>query len=249
MAKSQPRGELAQARAGDPVGTGERSGDRAVRWIYSAPNIVGAALALTVTGLFLTGVISGVLVPALIVGAYVLGAVATPRPRGLHAGGAYVGGLDPGEVRKELREIEREAASRLPQELAAKVSSIHATIDEMLPLIASSAVDPAQLFAVERTVSDYLPSALDAFLRLPRTYATSHAVAKGKTPADLLGEQLDLIDDKMREISIAIAGDDVGRLLAQGRFLEERFGRGDRALELPVAGNAEQAAGSSSHSA
>ena len=74
-------------------------------------------------------------------------------------------------------------------------------------------------------MSEYLPQTIDNYLTLPRAYANSHVVSNGKTAGQLLGDQLDLIDEKMKEIADAIARDDVGKLLAQGRFLEERFGR------------------------
>ncbi len=220
--------------AGEPAGT--RNSDFLARWFYGAPNLVGAVLAIGVVGLFLGGLIAGPLVPALAAGAYLVGAIGTPRPRGLRGHG-YQGGLDGIAVRDELAGLERQATRRLPERLAVKVQSIATTIREMLPLLETTSVPRDQLFAIDRTVSDYLPTALDNFLRLPRTYATTHVVVDGKTPADLLGEQLDLIDEKMREISAALAKDDVGKLLAQGRFLEDRFGRHEQitvpSAELP----------------
>jgi hypothetical protein len=228
-----------RTRVGELGGT--RKADFVARWFYGAPNLVGAVLAIGVVGLFLGGLISGPLVPAIAAGSYLVGALATPRPRGLR-GHTYEGGLDSAGVRDELAAIERQAGHRLPAPLATKVASIATTIREMLPLIETTTVPRDQLFAVDRTVSDYLPTALDNFLRLPRTYATTHVVVDGKTSADLLGEQLDLIDEKMHEISTALAKDDVGRLLAQGRFLEDRFGRHER-LDVP-SGEVEQTADS-----
>jgi hypothetical protein len=111
--------------------------------------------------------------------------------------------------------------------------SIQSTILDILPKLPNTTIDRQDLFALERTVSDYLPTTLDNYLTLPRAYASSHVVANGKTAEQLLGEQLDLIDQKMKEISDAVAKDDVGKLLAQGRFLEERFGRNSD-LALPA---------------
>jgi hypothetical protein len=208
-----------------------------VRWFYGAPNLVGAAGAVAVTGAFVVGVLSGPLVAPLVIGAYVLGAVATPRPKGLAAGGnsAALGtgsSLNIPALEQELQDIVVEAGSRLPNDLAQRVDAIAQTITEMLPLV-QGASDREQLFVIERTVTDYLPTSLDNYLRLPRTYATTHTVADGKTPAALLADQLDLINEKMAEISTALASDDAGKLLSQGRFLEERFGRGDSSLSLP----------------
>jgi len=206
--------------------------ERVVRWFYGAPNLVGIVLALCGLVLFIGGVIHGWLVPPIVVGLYLVGAVATPRPRGI--GDFAVGGdLDPDRVKKALAEIVDTAQKRLPDELASKVVAIQATILDLLPKLKASSIDRQDLFAVERTVSAYLPQTLDNYLTLPRSYADSRTVSGGKTARQLLAEQLDLIGQKMQEVSEAVAKDDVAKLLAQGRFLEERFGR-NKELELPA---------------
>jgi hypothetical protein len=209
-------------------------GDRLLRWFYGVPNIVGTVLALVGLGLFLGGVIHGWLVPPIVAGLYLIGAVVTPRPRGIGGLAAGAGGLDAGQMTNALARMTAEARQRLPEELAAKVAAIQPTIVDLLPRMTASSIDPRDLFAVERTVSTYLPQTLDNYLTLPRAYANTHEVAPGKTPRQLLGEQLDLIEQKMQEISDAVAKDDVGKLLAQGRFLEERFGT-NTDLALPAA--------------
>jgi hypothetical protein len=208
--------------------------DRLVRWFYGVPNIVGLVLALVGLGLYLGHVVHGWLVPPIIIGLYLIGAVVTPRPRGIGGLAAASGGLDAGQMTNALAKMTAQARSRLPDELAAKVAAIQQTIVDLLPRMSASAIDPRDLFAVERTVSTYLPQTLDNYLTLPRVYAKTHQVSGGKTPEQLLGDQLDLIEQKMQEISDAVAKDDVGKLLTQGRFLEERFGRSDD-LDLPAA--------------
>jgi hypothetical protein len=207
--------------------------DRVVRWFYGVPNIVGIALALSGLGLYIGGVIEGWLVPLIVVGLYLIGAIAAPRPRGI--AGAHIGSgdLDPRQIEGELDRIVAQAQRRLPGELAAKVVAIQTTILDLLPRINASAIDRRDLFALERTVAEYLPQTLNNYLTLPRVYADSHAVADGKTPRELLAGQLDLIEEKMQEISEAVAKDDVDKLLAQGRFLEDRFGKNTE-LALPA---------------
>jgi hypothetical protein len=207
--------------------------DRAVRWFYGAPNMVGAALALGGLALFLAGVIHGVLVVPIVAALYVLGAIATPRPSGLGSLVDPDGSLDARQLGDALDRLVEESGKRLPDDLAAKVARIRATILDILPKASASTIDRQDLFALERTVTDYLPSTIDAYLTLPRAYADSRIVQDGKTAKDLLGGQLDLIEEKMEAISDAVARDDLNKLLAQGRFLEDRFGRND-ALGLPV---------------
>jgi hypothetical protein len=199
-------------------------GDRVVRWFYGLPNLVGIALALVGLGVFIGGVIHGVLVAPIVAGLYLLGAIATPRPRLLRGLGSAGGSLDAGQLRSALGRLEHESAKRLPADLAAKVAQICETILEILPKVDTSTIDRQDLFALERTVTEYLPHTLDAYLTLPRAYANSRVVQDGKTPKDLLAAQLDLIEEKMQAISEAVSKDDLNKLLAQGRFLEDRFG-------------------------
>jgi hypothetical protein len=210
-------------------------GDRLLRWFYGIPNMVGIVLALVGLGLYIGGAIGGFLVPLIVIGLYLLGAVVTPKPKGIGGLSTLSGDLDPGQIRSQLNQIAAESQKRLPAELAAKVVSIEATILDILPKLDASTIDRQDLFALERTASAYLPQTLDNYLTLPRAYAKSHVVANGKTAEQLLAGQLDLIDEKMEAISDAVAKDDVGKLLAQGRFLEDRFGR-NTDLALPAAG-------------
>ena len=55
----------------------------------------------------------------------------------------------------------------------------------------------------------------------------------GKTPQQLLREQVQLLDEKLDEIADAVHQHDTDRLLANGRFLEERFGKDSGGLSLP----------------
>jgi hypothetical protein len=83
---------------------------------------------------------------------------------------------------------------------------------------------------VGRTATDYLPSALQAYLNLPRAYATLHKMPNGKTADQVLGDQLTLLSSKMDEVADAVHKKDSDALLANGRFLEEKFGASPLAL-------------------
>ena len=209
--------------------------ERALRWLYGLPNMVGMVLAIAGIVLFIAGVISGTLVVPIVVGLYLIGALLTPRPKGLDLAGVN-GALDTGRLKKMLDQIADQSRRRLPQELFAKVDAIRTTIVDMLPRLETTSMSRDDLFAVERTVTDYLPTTLNAYLRLPKAYASTRVIRSGKTASALLGEQLDLIDEKMQEVAEAVAKDDVGKLLAQGRFLEERFKRNDELNISPGAG-------------
>jgi hypothetical protein len=208
--------------------------DRVARWFYGLPNMVGAGLAVGGLAAFIAGVLHGWLVIPIVAGLYAFGAVATPRPKGLTGLVSPDGSLDAGKLRSSLEKLTRESGRRLPPELAAKVGQISQTILEILPKVQTSTIDRQDLFALERTVAEYLPNTIDAYLTLPRAYANSRVVQDGKTAKDLLGDQLDLIEEKMEAISEAVSKDDLNKLLAQGRFLEDRFGT-NRELSIGAA--------------
>jgi hypothetical protein len=100
----------------------------------------------------------------------------------------------------------------------------------ILPHYADFPPGSPDLFVVGRTATDYLPSALQAYLSLPRAYAALHKMQNGKTADQVLDEQLTLIGGKMDEVADAVHKKDTDALLANGRFLEEKFGASPLAL-------------------
>ena len=79
-----------------------------------------------------------------------------------------------------------------------------------------------------------MPSALQAYLDLPGSYADNHVMSNGKTPLMLLSDQLDVLAVEINEIAEAVNRADTDRLVVNGRFLAEKFGR--NALDLREGG-------------
>ena len=94
-----------------------------------------------------------------------------------------------------------------------------------------SAIDPT-VNLIRQTALHYVPQALDAYLAIPRMYAERVPVQDGKTARQVLIEQLRMIDQKMRDTAEAMYHDDADRLLANARFLQDRFA--DSNLKVPV---------------
>ena len=200
-------------------------------YLYSTKNLVGSALALVGLALFFTGVV-GALWPVVVVGLYIVGVLVAPgnKTYDLHSG------WDPGDVRKALGEQMKTIGGKVPDEVVAKVSSIQDTILTLLPRVERLPAGSEDLFIVQRTALEYLPTALEAYLHLPRAYATLKPVENGKTASKVLLDQLTLLEGKMNEISDDIARNDSDRPLANGRFLAEKFGRSE--LQAPEGGAA-----------
>jgi hypothetical protein len=142
-------------------------------------------------------------------------------------------GLDVPAIGRALDGAMQMTSGRLPSDIQLKVTEIRREIIELLPRTTTFAFGSEDLYVIERTATDYLPTTLQAYLTLPDAYATTRVLQDGRTPLQLLREQLQLLDDRLDEITEAVREQDSDRLLANGRFLEERFGRRPGGLALP----------------
>jgi len=199
----------------------------ALRYLYSGKNIVGSTLALFGLLLFFTGAISSIFWPFVVAAMYGVGALLAPGPPKVALGGTS---FDPESIRRSLQRQLNIANGKLSPQLQSKLQDIADTIMGILPHYADFPPGSPDLFVVGRTATDYLPSALQAYLNLPRAYATLHKMQNGKTADQILGDQLTLLASKMNEVADAVHKKDSDLLLANGRFLEEKFGTSPLAL-------------------
>ena len=111
-----------------------------------------------------------------------------------------------------------EPRTELPIDVQVKVEQIPRKVDVLLGHADRFPPFSHDLYLVRQTASDYLPRTIEAYLSLPRQAA--------QRPATLqeLRAQLDLLDHKLDEIAQDLQRQDMDRLLANRRFLEERFG-------------------------
>ena len=201
-----------------------------LRYLYSGKNIVGSALALLGLGLFFTGVITSFFWPFVVIAMYGVGALLAPGPPKVALGGTS---FDPQSIRSSLQHQLGIANGKLSPPLQAKLQEIADTIMGILPHYAEFPAGSPDLFVVGRTATDYLPSALQAYLSLPRAYAALHKMPNGKTADQVLDDQLTLLATKMDEVADDVHKKDSDALLANGRFLEEKFGPSSLALPQP----------------
>ena len=194
------------------------SGQRLLRYLYSNKNLVGSAGGLAGLALYFTGLV-GDLWPVVVGGLYGVGALATPPTRtfDLHSG------LDPGNLNRAMAEQERRLRGRVPDDVLAAVGRVHGQVREVLERRHALPPGSHDAFVVERTALDYVPTALESYLNLPRGYANRVPVSNGRTPRQILLDQLALLESKLGEVVEAIAKGDTDRLLAHGRFLEDAF--------------------------
>ncbi|MGV1009277.1 MAG: hypothetical protein ACOYBY_11810 [Dermatophilaceae bacterium] len=127
-----------------------------------------------------------------------------------------------------LRAVDRvEAQARegkVPSMVMARLSRVTRTVRETIPRMDRLGAGSAQAYNVMATATDYLPEAIGGYLRLPRSWADSRPVDRGKTPLMILIDQLDLLGLTMDKIFDAINRADAEALVVHGRFLQEKFG-------------------------
>ena len=136
--------------------------------------------------------------------------------------------LDPRRVERDLRRQLSLIDHRVPRHIELRVREITTTITDVLPRARDLGPASRDLFVLQRTADDYLPTALQTYLNLP----PGAVVSGGKTADQVLTEQLDVIAGQMRDIKAAIQRKDSDALVAHGRFLEDKFGR-PATLSLP----------------
>jgi hypothetical protein len=193
------------------------------RWLlffYSTQNIVGSLLGILGLALFFLGII-GQYWFFIVIGLYGIGVLATPRSPTYELG--LQNQLTVDDIRKGLEALVQKIRGKVPKDILSKVESIKSSILEVLPQILDLSNSDYNVYLIKQTALDYLPEALSNYLNLPAAYATLHPVKDGKTARQLLSEQLDLLDQEMKEVVQDVYSNDIARLTAHGRFLQDKF--------------------------
>ena len=119
--------------------------------------------------------------------------------------------------------------------MTARVNRIAKTVDDMAPRLDRLGGGTAQAHTVVATATSYLPEAVGGYLRLPRDFADTRVINRGKTSLMILCDQLDLLGVTLDKISDAVSRADAVALVAHGQFLAEKFQTSSIAL-APEAG-------------
>jgi hypothetical protein len=119
---------------------------------------------------------------------------------------------------------------KLPASVRLKVGQIQRKAQELLRYASQFPVGSEDLYLVQATVNDYVPATLHAYMAMPPGSDRVAVTADGKTPWQVLWEQLSVIERKLDEITWGLHRRNGERMVANGRFLEERFKQGDKDL-------------------
>lgn len=129
-------------------------------------------------------------------------------------------------IRVRLEALRVRVAGRVDPEAEARIASIAdsllAALDRLLRTAHES--DP-MLYDVRRIALEYLPEAVEHYLALPPDMARSEPMLHGKTAQSVLHEQLDILDQSLRQMLNSLYRDDAQALAVHARFLKEKFAR------------------------
>jgi hypothetical protein len=140
------------------------------------------------------------------------------------------------DVEGGLHALPARLAGRLPVEAEEATTRICALLLEALPRVSGGG---EQEYLVRRAATDYLPRTLRTYLSLPTDWARTTPIDGSRTAADVLLSQLAALEQAARSMLDAALAADGDALLANGRFLADRFpgatdgGAGSGGLTLP----------------
>lgn len=123
-----------------------------------------------------------------------------------------------------------------PSVVAARVRRVTATVRDTLPRLEVVGLGSDQGYSVMATATDYLPEAVNGYLRLPRRFADTRPVDGPRTSLMVLVDQLDLLGATMDRVFDAVCRDDATALVAHARFLDSKFGHASTGGGLDLAG-------------
>ncbi|HXR44380.1 MAG TPA: hypothetical protein VN759_06200 [Pseudolysinimonas sp.] len=194
------------------------------RWLGSTKNLVGSGLGVAALALeFTVGL--GPFWPIVVVASYGVGALLAPRDRVSLKLGLGDDATAP-QLQEQLRLLEASLhgeAGRLDADAEAVVTKILGTLGDIVARWDDLAVAPEQRHTVQAMITDYLPTSLQTYLNLPRTFALSTRVAGKKTAHDELMDQLGILDTESGKIRDAVYSKEVDSLADQSRFLRQKF--------------------------
>lgn len=129
-----------------------------------------------------------------------------------------------------------DAETRLPEAQRTQAARIRRKAAALLARRSSFSAASRDLHVVERTLEEYLPATVTAYLALSPGAAASTPLPDGRTGRQALQDQLDILESRLDQVANDLWQVNVGRLLANERFLEEHVGPGpDGELTIPPA--------------
>lgn len=190
-----------------------------LRFLLSDKNLAGLGLAAVVMFLYIINLVTGLGLLLAPVG-YAVGLLCVPDSRTQLALPSY-------ESTEQRLAWLTSCIQKLPKDASQKLQDILSVAQELLPRLKEMEKDGTLLgehrATFKRTITEYLPVAVESYLKLPALYARTVKVKDNKTAQVLLCEQLDLLHNHVLEIQSAVLSQEIGNLLLNGKFLQQKF--------------------------
>ncbi|WP_345710928.1 hypothetical protein, partial [Kineococcus glutinatus] len=123
--------------------------------------------------------------------------------------------------------VRRVEVAAMPPGAVAAVREVADVVGPLLERTAGPGADARVAHDLQALAGEYLPTAVEDYLRLPPDVATTRRGPGGLTAAEELAEQLALLLEGARQLREAVLAADAERLTTQRRFLEAKFRRSD----------------------
>ncbi|MEM9777699.1 MAG: hypothetical protein AAF902_24190 [Chloroflexota bacterium] len=134
------------------------------------------------------------------------------------------------EVKNILDAYLNSIKGKLSDDILKRVVSIRNSLNEIFPHIQDINSASSDIYVVRQTAIKYLPETLDNYLQLSPRLAKERKLNNGKTAHATLLEQLDILDQELKDTIVDIHNKDSKALLAHGRFLKSKFEKSSLSL-------------------
>ena len=128
------------------------------------------------------------------------------------------------EIKRSIKSTRSLVRGRAHRSVLVRVNNICALVEELLPRANQLDESSQEAHLLSKMTTDYLPNALIPYLSLPREYAEQVPLSDGRTAIQSLCTQLDVMYGQTYQIVHVLLRSDGDRLLANERFLQNKFG-------------------------
>jgi hypothetical protein len=127
-------------------------------------------------------------------------------------------------VQSSIKQVRASVRGKVHKSVLVRVNNICNLVEQVLPRAVELGVGSEELHVLTRMATEYLPSAINPYLQLPRDYAERVRLSDGRTAIYILCAQLDVMYAQTWNVVDAVARSDGDKLMANERFLEDKFG-------------------------
>lgn len=125
--------------------------------------------------------------------------------------------------KKRYKPIQQRLSSRANKDTLEVLNQIEEKLELLLGQESASEFFDLKPFEVQKIAFEYVPDAIQEYLRLPPTMAKTKRLNNGKTAEESLKDQFLLLDNALDKLSESLFHKDAHGLLVHGRFLKEKF--------------------------